>query len=299
MQHKSFDIIETKADAETGTFEATVAVFNNVDRGGDRILPGAFTKTLAQWEESGDPIPVILSHQWDNPMAHVGVAYAKDVVQTDRGLLVKGRLDIKDNEVAAQVHRLMARRSLKEFSFGYSVPKGGEKKAKDGANELSIIDLVEVGPTLKGMNPATELHSVKKALDEEAPPEEPVPNPLETAVEALKALEGKVDYLYALHGVKELPDEVKESLSDEERQALDHVKEKAEETTQETKSRVVDPLLKASQQARLEQALDGIRPAKPPNNDDEPEPELDAKALKAQSRQTMLELLTGAGHDAQ
>ena len=58
----------------------------------------------------------------------------------------------------------MERRSLKEFSFGYRVPVGGQRRAKDGANELRKIDLVEVGPTLKGMNPATELHAVKSAL---------------------------------------------------------------------------------------------------------------------------------------
>ena len=59
------------------------------------------------------------------------------------------------------VHKLTQRRSLKEFSFGYSVPSGGARKAEDGANELIEIDLYEIGPTLKGMNPATELHSVK------------------------------------------------------------------------------------------------------------------------------------------
>ena len=55
----------------------------------------------------------------------------------------------------------MSRRSLKEFSFGYSVPSGGQRKADDGANELIELDLYEIGPTLKGMNPATELHTVK------------------------------------------------------------------------------------------------------------------------------------------
>jgi hypothetical protein len=56
---------------------------------------------------------------------------------------------------------------LKEFSFGYSVPAGGQKKAKDGANDLSEIEIAEVGPTLKGMNPSTELHAVKSMSAEE------------------------------------------------------------------------------------------------------------------------------------
>ena len=159
LQHKSF---ATATDTDSaGQFEALVAVFNNLDKGGDRIMPGAFTKTLAEWRASGDPVPVIWSHEWGTPDSHIGVAYAKDMQQTARGLLVKGQLDIDDNPVASRVHKLMQRRSVKEFSFGYSVPAGGQRKASDGANELIEIDLFEIGPTLKGMNPATELHSVK------------------------------------------------------------------------------------------------------------------------------------------
>jgi HK97 family phage prohead protease len=161
MLHKSFPYEFKKLD-DSGTFEATVAVFGNVDKGGDRIMPGAFEKSLAQWEASGDPIPVIFNHDWGTPDAHIGVV--EKAIETEQGLLVKGRLDVEDNPVAKQVHRLMMRRSLREFSFGYSVPKGGEKRAKDGAMDLTEIEIAEVGPTLKGMNPATELHSVKSAM---------------------------------------------------------------------------------------------------------------------------------------
>ena len=80
---------------------------------------------------------------------------------TPRGHLAHGQLDIDDNPVARRVHKLTQRRSVKEFSFGYSVPPGGQRKASDGANELIEIDLYEIGPTLKGMNPATELRGVK------------------------------------------------------------------------------------------------------------------------------------------
>jgi HK97 family phage prohead protease len=167
MQHKQFQLIETKADADHGTFEATVAVFGNVDKVGDRIVPGAFTKTLERWRRGGDPVPVILSHDWQNPFSHIGVADPHEMHQTGQGLRIKARLDIKDNDVARQVHRLMQRRSLKEFSFGYHVPHGGQRRADDGANELHEIDLVELGPCLKGVNSQTELHAVKAALGAE------------------------------------------------------------------------------------------------------------------------------------
>ncbi len=166
-----------KADAgEAGTFEAIVAVFGNTDLGGDRIVAGAFADTLADWQASGDPIPVIHSHQWQDLGAHVGAvdpADARELLPGDRalppelaelgGLYVKGTLDIADDDGAAKVFRLMTQRRLKEFSFAYDIRPGGSKRARDGVLELSALDLIEVGPTLKGMNPATALIGAKAA----------------------------------------------------------------------------------------------------------------------------------------
>jgi HK97 family phage prohead protease len=165
MLHKSFQVLETKADGEHGEFTAIVSTFGNVDRVGDRIMPGAWSKSLKQWQESGDPVPIVLAHQWNDPMAHIGIAQASDVRQVKQGLQVTGKLDVEDNPVAKQVYKLMKRRSLKEFSIGYDVPAGGEKRAADGANEISEIYLAECGPCLKGIDPKTELQAVKSALD--------------------------------------------------------------------------------------------------------------------------------------
>lgn len=178
MRHKTFELIETKA-SDSGTFEALVSVFGNVDYGGDRIREGAYTKSLDTWRESGDPIPIVFSHQWDDPMSHIGVASPDDVVETERGLVVKGRLDIEDNPVAKQVHKLLQRRSLKEFSIGYQVPDGGESRGKDGVNDISEMELIEAGPTLKGMNSETELAAVKTAAGVKELPEDVQPPPAE------------------------------------------------------------------------------------------------------------------------
>jgi HK97 family phage prohead protease len=156
-QIRAFEVASFKSAGKAGEFEALVSVFGNVDRGGDRVMPGAFGKSLARWQEKGDPIPVIWNHMWDNPEAHIGKVLPADAVETDDGLLVKGSLDL-DNPFAAQVYRLLSERRVKEFSFGYNLV---DAERKNGALELSEIDLFEVGPTLKGMNPATELLAVK------------------------------------------------------------------------------------------------------------------------------------------
>jgi HK97 family phage prohead protease len=171
MLHKSFQVLETKADGEHGEFTALVSTFGNVDHVGDRIVRGAYAKTLADWRKSGDPLPIILAHQWDDVMAHVGYANAADILETPKGLQVTGKLDVDDNPVARQVYKLMKRRTLKEFSIGYSVPAGGEHRAKDGANEITEIHLAECGPCLKGIDPKTELQAVKSALHGEKTPE--------------------------------------------------------------------------------------------------------------------------------
>ncbi len=161
FQHEAgFQLASFKAagDGEpAGEFEAIVSVFGNVDLGGDRIAPGAFSKSLAEWQATGDPIPVIWNHMWDNPDAHIGAIDPADAVETAAGLQVKGRIDL-DNPLAAQVYRLLSQRRVKEFSFGYNVR---DSRVEKGVNELLDLDVIEVGPTLKGMNPATELLAVK------------------------------------------------------------------------------------------------------------------------------------------
>lgn len=153
-------------DEGEGVFEAIVAVFNNVDRAGDKILPGAFTRTLEAWEAKGRPIPVIFSHEWDNLDAHIGqVAEGKEV---DEGLYVKGKLDM-DEPFAQRVWKKMKAGTLAEFSFAYDVVKSnlvdnGKDASPRYVNELHDLDLLEVGPCLVGMNPETELIAVKDAL---------------------------------------------------------------------------------------------------------------------------------------
>jgi len=155
---KTYDAHFKALDEKAGTFEALVSVFGNVDHIGDRVMPGAFTKSIEDWRAKGDPIPIIWSHQWNDPNAHIGSADPADVEQTAKGLLIKGQLDL-DNPFAAQVYRLIKDRRVKEWSFAYDTID--EKRAKDGANNLNVLDIIEAGPTLKGMNAETETITVK------------------------------------------------------------------------------------------------------------------------------------------
>ncbi|WP_217545788.1 HK97 family phage prohead protease [Streptomyces sp. GbtcB6] len=154
-----------------GQFRALVSVFDNEDTYGDVVRPGAFSQTLADWAAKGDSIPVIWSHQWSDPFAHIGrVIEAKE---TTDGLEVLGQIDDltgdDENPTAKQVYRLLKGRRVTQFSFAYDVPNGGGAWVKDdnhrwgGYYELRQVDLHEVGPCLLGVNRETELLAAKAA----------------------------------------------------------------------------------------------------------------------------------------
>jgi HK97 family phage prohead protease len=158
-------------DEQERTVEQIVSVFGNVDYGNDRVVAGAFKSSLDRWAASGDPIPAIWSHTWDDPFAHIGaVLEARELPAGDPllpteiaelgGLYTKYKVD--DLPFANQVFHLLKERRVREASFAYDVLK--ERKASDGANDLLELDLIEVGPTLKGMNPMTQLLA-RKSLE--------------------------------------------------------------------------------------------------------------------------------------
>jgi HK97 family phage prohead protease len=178
MKRAAFDATVTATEGDEGQFEALVAVFGNVDSQGDIIDPGAFVKTIASWEASGLPIPVIWSHMWEDPFAHLGeTVKAEEVAE---GLKITGQLDLT-NPTAMQVYKLLKARRVVQWSFVASSPDGGYayETLPDGSTvcHLKELELIEVGPTLRGANTETTVISIKSDM---------------AAMEALVSKEGRV-----------------------------------------------------------------------------------------------------------
>lgn len=146
--------IETGAKGE---FTADVAVFGNVDRVGDRILEGAFSKAIKE----DPPPPLIYNHDHKTPPIGETVEWK----QTGKSLRIKGQLFVDgddDHPVARMVHAGMKSRNgrppaLRDFSFVYGVPEGGatmvRENAKSVRNLSEIRPVAEIGPALLGVNP--------------------------------------------------------------------------------------------------------------------------------------------------
>ena len=156
------------AESDQGIVEMIVSTYD-VDSWGDRVVPGAFADTLADWKSRGDPIPFIWSHQHDDPDSHIGIVLDAAEREVDAaadppapaGLWVKAQLDL-DNPKSKQVLRLLKGRRVTQASFAYDIVDGGAvTENEQSVYELRKLQLYEVGPTLIGMNQATELLGAK------------------------------------------------------------------------------------------------------------------------------------------
>jgi HK97 family phage prohead protease len=166
MRTKMVQITEFKAlsgeNDAPGSFEALVSVFGNIDKASEVIEPGAFKDCLVNRKS----FPVVWSHQWTLPP--VGLA---EVRETDRGLVAKGQLFVSGDDavdISKHVWTAMRAGALNEWSVGLNV-KSERFEERDGrqVTVLEALDLIELGPCLKGVNQETETISVK-ALQEVA-----------------------------------------------------------------------------------------------------------------------------------
>lgn len=147
---------------DEGQFEAIVSVFGNVDSYGDRVVQGAFAESLAEWEASGNPIPVYWAHQMQDPDFNLG--HVLQAEERPEGLWVRAQLDLEGSK-AQTVYRLMKGRRVTQFSFAYDTLEYTVVHSEDDDPvwELTKLKLHEVGPCPVGVNQETSLLAVKAA----------------------------------------------------------------------------------------------------------------------------------------
>lgn len=150
-------VVDDGADDKSGFIEGYASVFNNVDTGGDVVLPGAFKKTLKE-RLAKNFIKLVDSHNiHEGTSAVIGVV--SEAKEDDTGLWFKGRLS---SVARAQDVRTKVREGiLDSTSFGYDTVKASA--GKDGVNYLKELKLYEVSVVIWGMNPLASLTAVKSA----------------------------------------------------------------------------------------------------------------------------------------
>lgn len=146
-----FTTTEFKLAADTGVITGYGAIFNNIDMGNDRILPGAFSKTLA----GKTSIPMLFSHDQARP---IGVW--DKLRQDGRGLIVRGK--ISDTADGRDIRTLAKDGAVTGLSIGYMPNDFGYDS--DGVRTLKSVDLHEVSLVTFPMNELARISAVKSAL---------------------------------------------------------------------------------------------------------------------------------------
>src|SRR5258707_3119750 len=109
---------KTAAGGGTGELDGYVAVFGNVDQGGDVVLPGAFANTLRYWSKQAQPMPLIADHD----LSSEGVIGSVHNARKDTtGLLVKARFS--SDRKAQSIRTKMIEGHLRGMSFTYETVK--------------------------------------------------------------------------------------------------------------------------------------------------------------------------------
>jgi len=150
---------EVKAVEEDGTFSGYLSVFNNVDQGGDIVVPGAFTENLEAWKSKGELPPVLWQHRAGEPIGPF-----LEMREDSIGLWVKGRLLVDDIPRAKEARALLKAKAIKGMSIGY-VSRDDSWDRVTGVRTLKKVDLWEGSLVTFPMNNMAGVSSVKSAID--------------------------------------------------------------------------------------------------------------------------------------
>lgn len=136
-----------------GEFEGYGAVFGNIDGGGDILEPGAFSKSLRKGTKR---IKMLWQH---DPSEPIGVW--TDIVEDDRGLRVKGKLELGIRR-GLEAHTMLKTGIIDSMSIGYRTVVAEYDSARD-IRSLKELDLWEISLVTFPMNPKAMISSVKGA----------------------------------------------------------------------------------------------------------------------------------------
>jgi Escherichia/Staphylococcus phage prohead protease len=157
MQHMTKAATVTDTTTDRGEFEAVVSTYD-VDRQGDVVARGAFSKTLADWNAAGRMIPLHWDHS-SEPEDIVGYVDPASMEESKAGLTVQGKVDL-ETERGREAWRLLKANSV-GFSFGYLATKTHDRD--DGVRVLDEIDIFEVTITPSPANNRTRVLGLKSS----------------------------------------------------------------------------------------------------------------------------------------
>ncbi len=156
---KVSDTKEIEIDGQRyGIIKGYGSTFGNVDRGSDRVIKGAFKKTLKEHKAKGRQIRMKFQHGsliggWEK--------FKED----DNGLFLEGKINLQVQE-GQEAYSLAKQGVLTDLSIGYwaSDTEFVTENGQDIRN-LKEVELFEVSPVGEPMNVMAQITDVKSITD--------------------------------------------------------------------------------------------------------------------------------------
>ena len=157
LKHKTvpFQVKAFKQNGNFFEFSGYASTFGNVDHGDDRVVAGAFTKTIQDLQQKASAkgtdalLPILWQHDTGEPIGSFTM-----LKEDDHGLFVEGRLPVEDTLVSGRVIPQIRAESIQSMSIGYSTE---DADVVDGIRNLKEIKLWETSLVTIPMNDQANL----------------------------------------------------------------------------------------------------------------------------------------------
>lgn len=140
---------------EQGIFKGYASIIGNIDDNNDKILPGAFAKTL---KEDFKRIKILIQHNQELLPIGKPLTIREDTKGDIKGLYVEGQ--ISNTSTGKDVKILLKDEVLTELSMGY-LPIDYFYDTK-GIRNIRELKLFEISPVIWGMNDQTFISEYKQ-----------------------------------------------------------------------------------------------------------------------------------------
>lgn len=159
LEHKTVPF-EFKDLDDTGYFKGYASTFGgDPDLGGDVIVKGAFTETIAKRGKFGSSIKMLWSHNHSIPP----IGIYKSFEENSKGLAIEGNYALQ-TQMGKEVHSLSKMGAIDSLSIGYETLDSEPGKGKI-RRYLKKLDLYEISPVNFPMNPKARITAVKSMLE--------------------------------------------------------------------------------------------------------------------------------------
>jgi hypothetical protein len=166
--HRFYSRLDLKfaAGSDSREIEGYASVFGVIDAHGDKVVPGAFVDSLAEWKASGDLPPMLAQHGGFTAEDNTPIGLWTSLEEDGTGLRCKGLLaETPRGDEILTLMKMKPRPAINGVSIGYYARKFTlGSKPSEPRRILEKIDLAEVSIVTNPANPQARA-GVKAARD--------------------------------------------------------------------------------------------------------------------------------------